>query len=79
MRDEERLAPECEHRLHDICHGTYVVYVPPWTVPVVTGRCDCPCHPTGAGVAGAAPDGTGAMVTGAVPDDRERPAAPHSR
>lgn len=49
----EHVAPECEHRMHDICHGTYTVYVSPWTLPTVSGRCDCPCH-TGATATGGA-------------------------
>ncbi|OKH91527.1 hypothetical protein AB852_28645 [Streptomyces uncialis] len=46
MPGKQELAPECEHRIHDICHGTYAVYVEPFSVPAVAGRCDCPCHTT---------------------------------
>ncbi|MFJ7418018.1 hypothetical protein ACIQXD_05315 [Streptomyces uncialis] len=50
MPGERQLAAECAHQLHDICHGTYAVYVQPWTVPAVSGRCDCTCHTVEAGV-----------------------------
>lgn len=40
-------APECAHDMHRYCSGPKVVRregAPSWEAPLMTLRCDCPCH-----------------------------------
>ncbi|MFM9811586.1 hypothetical protein ACKI16_24125 [Streptomyces scabiei] len=40
-------APECEQGMHQFCTGPGAIQregAPAWEAPLMTLRCDCPCH-----------------------------------